>query len=81
MTTALTGASQASDTSLVTERAIATVLADKVDTLTNDANNGTHPLVTALTKSGGTITVTKGEVTIPVGSVASPTSHAEIWIE
>ena len=53
----------------------------KVDTVTDAVNTYAHPVVTSLTKSGDTITVTKGEVTIPVGSASTPSSHATIWIE
>ena len=38
------------------------------------------PFVSAVTASNGTVTVTKSEVTIPVGSVSSNT-RATIWLE
>lgn len=39
------------------------------------------PVVTAVTASNGTVTVTKSEITVPVGSASSPTDHATIWIQ
>ena len=38
------------------------------------------PFVSAVTASNGTVTVTKSEVTIPVGSTSSST-RAVIWLE
>lgn len=38
------------------------------------------PFVSAVTASNGTVTVTKSEVTIPVGSTTSST-RAVIWLE
>ncbi len=43
-----------------------------------ESNSG--PVVTGVTASNGTVTVTKGEVTIPVGSTSS-TTRATIWLE
>ncbi len=39
------------------------------------------PVVTAVTASNGVVTVTKSEITVPVGSASSPTDHATIWIQ
>ena len=41
---------------------------------------GVGPIVSAVTASNGTVTVTKSEVTIPVGSTSSST-RAVIWLE
>ena len=72
----------ASDTNLVTEKAISTALADKQNALdsTNVVESGTGVMVTGVTASNGTVTVSKSEVTIPVGSVGSNT-RAAIWFE
>lgn len=55
----------------------------KQDTLTSTnvvvgTDNG--PFVSAVTASNGTVTVSKSEVTIPVGSTSSST-RAVIWLE
>ena len=39
------------------------------------------PVVSSVTASNGTVTVTKSEITVPVGSPTSPTNHATIWIQ
>ena len=72
----------ASDTSMVTEKAVATALAGKIGSVADDANNASGaPVVTAVTQSGTTVTVTKGEITIPVTSYSQPTAHAQIWLQ
>lgn len=37
--------------------------------------------VTAITATNGAVAITRGDITIPVGSYASPTSRANIWVE
>lgn len=49
-------------------------------TSTNVVDSGTGPMVTAVTASDGTVTVSKSEVTIPVGATTSNT-RAVIWLE
>ncbi len=44
------------------------------------ATSGTGNIVTGITTSGSTVTQTKANVTIPVGS-ASATTYANIWVE
>lgn len=46
----------------------------------NVVESGTGPIVSSVTASNGTVTVTKSEVTIPVGSTSSNT-RAVIWFE
>ena len=59
-----------------------TIAAAKQDklTTTNVVESGTGPIVTSVTANNGTVTVTKSEVTIPVGSTSSST-RAVIWFE
>lgn len=52
---------------------------DKLTT-TNVVESGSGPMVTGVTANNGTVTVSKGEVKIPVGSATS-TTHATIWFE
>lgn len=54
----------------------------KQDTLTstNVVESGSGAVVTGVSASNGTVTVTKGEVTIPVGSASSST-RATIWVQ
>ena len=54
----------------------------KQDTLTstNVVESGSGAMVTSVTASNGTVTVTKSEVTIPVGSASSST-RATIWVQ
>ena len=59
--------------------AINTSKQDKL-TNTNVVESGTGPIVSSVTASNGTVTVTKSEVTIPVGSASSNT-RAIIWFE
>lgn len=49
-------------------------------TNTNVVVSGSGAMVTGVTASNGTVTVTKSEVTIPVGS-ASSNNRATIWFE
>lgn len=54
----------------------------KQDKLTsaNVVESTSGPMVTGVTANNGTITVSKGEVTIPVGAATS-TTRAAIWFE
>lgn len=54
----------------------------KQDTLTstNVVESGSGAMVTNVTASNGTVTVTKSDVTIPVGSATS-TTRAVIWVQ
>lgn len=52
---------------------------DKLTT-TNVVESGSGPMVTGVTANNGTVTVSKGEVTIPVGAATSDT-HVTIWFE
>ena len=45
------------------------------------ANNSDAPVVKSISATGCVVTVTKGEVTIPVNSATAPTAHAEIWLQ
>lgn len=49
-------------------------------TSTNVVESGSGPMVTGVTANNGTVTVSKGEVTIPVGAATS-TTRATIWFE
>lgn len=58
---------------------------NKQDKLTStnvvpDANGSANGFVSAVTASDGTVTVTKAEVTIPVGAATSAT-RAQIWVQ
>ena len=46
-----------------------------------DSNTSSKPLVSAISASDGTVTITKSDVTLPVGSASSPTGRANIWVE
>ena len=59
--------------------AMNTAKQDKL-TSTNVIESGSGAMVTGVTASNGTVTVTKSEVTIPVGSTSSNT-RAVIWLE
>ena len=59
--------------------AMNTAKQDKL-TSSNVVESGSGAMVTGVTASNGTVTVTKSEVTIPVGSVSSNT-RATIWLE
>ena len=50
-------------------------------TSTNVTTSGAGSVVTGVTAANGVVTVTKSEVTIPVGSPTTPTSRATIWVE
>lgn len=54
----------------------------KQDKLTssNVVESGSGPIVSNVTASNGTVTVSKSEVTIPVGATTSDT-RATIWLE
>ena len=52
---------------------------DKLTT-TNVVESGSGAMVTGVAASNGTVTVTKSEVTIPVGSTTS-TTRAAIWLQ
>ena len=49
-------------------------------TSTNVVESGSGAMVTGVTANNGTVTVTKSEVTIPVGATTSAT-RATIWFE
>jgi hypothetical protein len=49
-------------------------------TSTNVVESGSGAMVTNVSASNGTVTVTKTDVTIPVGSVNSAT-RARIWVQ
>lgn len=53
---------------------------DKLDANTV-ISSGTGGVVTSVTATDGTVTVTKEEVTLPVGSYDTPNSRARIWIQ
>ena len=59
--------------------ALNTAKQDKLTT-TNVVTSGSGAMVTGVSASNGTVTVTKSEVTIPVGSSSSNT-RATIWFE
>ena len=50
-------------------------------TSSNVTESGSGSVVSSVTASNGTVTVTKSEITVPVGSASSPTDHATIWIQ
>lgn len=54
----------------------------KQDKLTqqNVIQSGTWPIVTGVSAQNGTVTVTKSEITIPVGATTSD-ARATIWLE
>ena len=64
--------------------AVESVDSSKQDTLTSTnvvtVSSGTGAMVTGVTADNGTVTVTKTDVTIPVGSVDSQT-RARIWVQ
>ena len=59
--------------------AMNTAKQDKL-TSSNVVESGSGAMVTGVAASNGTVTVTKSEVTIPVGSTSSST-RAVIWLE
>ncbi|MBQ6027505.1 MAG: hypothetical protein IJL21_03080 [Alphaproteobacteria bacterium] len=59
--------------------AIDAVKQDKL-TSTNVVESNSGAMVTAVTANNGVVTVTKSEVTIPVGATTSST-RATIWLE
>ena len=61
--------------------AITSAKQDKL-TSTNVTTTGSGAVVTGVSASNGSVTVTTGEVQIPVGTSASNiTGHAAIWIQ
>lgn len=46
----------------------------------NVVDSGNGPMVTSVTASDGTVTISKSEVTIPVGATTS-NNRATIWLE
>ena len=44
------------------------------------ASNSSGPVITSISASNGVVTVTKGQVTIPVGS-SSASTQAQIWLD
>jgi len=48
-----------------------------------DSNASSGPVVTGVSAAAGVVTVSKGEITIPVGAAsgANVTSHAQIWVQ
>lgn len=62
--------------------AVETVGSSKQDTLTstNVVESGNGYMVTGVAANNGTVTVTKSDVTIPVGSANSQT-RARIWVQ
>lgn len=46
----------------------------------NVVNSGNGPMVTSVTANDGIVTISKSEVTIPVGATTSAT-RATIWLE
>ena len=70
-----------------TIKAVNMVASQKQNTLNSDTNvttSGTGAIVSNVSASNGTVTVTKNEVTIPIGSQPSgtvPSGRAPLWIE
>ena len=60
--------------------AMNTAKQDKLTSTNVVVGTDNGPFVSAVTASNGTVTVTKSEVTIPVGSTSSST-RAVIWLE
>ena len=60
--------------------AINTSKQDKLTSTNVTSSGDTNGYVTAVTASDGTVSVTKTEITIPVGSSNSST-RAQIWVE
>lgn len=62
-----------------------TAVAGKQATLTssNVTTTGTGPVITSVSADNGTVAVTAGEITIPVGAASgnSVTGHATVWIQ
>ncbi len=71
--------------SLLTVFAVGTAKADIASTAyvnksLSVTSTGTGPVVTNVTNADGKISVTKGQVQIPVGGETA-TKHATIWVE
>ncbi len=72
-----------SDTKYTTVKAVqdyVTTAISAVDVDINVAVTGTGNTVTTIAEADGTITATRANVTIPVGSAAA-TTYANIWVE
>ena len=57
---------------------------EKLNSTGNGANvsdSGTGPYVGGVAATNGRVTITKTEVSIPVGSATTPTGRADIWVE
>ena len=85
-TTVTVTPSSASDTNLVTEKAISTALEGKQATLTSTnvtTTGSVNPgaVVTSVSASSGTVTVTKSDLAVPIKSGSSYTGAVAIWIE
>ena len=91
--TSVRAASSATDTAYPSEKAVATALATKANTSAlsgyatkseitglNSSSSGTGAVVTDVSQSAGEVSVTRGNVKIPVGG-ENATSYATIWIE
>ena len=50
-------------------------------TSTNVVESGDGVMVMGVTANNGTVTVTKGEVQVPVGGPTGATSHVAIWFQ
>ncbi|MBO7644761.1 MAG: hypothetical protein J6S57_00450 [Alphaproteobacteria bacterium] len=66
-------------------RSVNRVANDKQEKL-NSGNGGnvtvgSGPFVTGFSANAGAVTVTTGEITVPVGNPSSPTGRAVVWIE
>ena len=65
----------------ITENFLDDAIQNKLDTaVTNVTSSGTGSVIAGFSKSGNTMTVTRTNVQIPVGS-ATATSYASIWVE
>lgn len=65
----------------ITENFLDDAIQNKLDTaVTNVTSSGTGSVIGGFSKSGNTMTVTRTNVQIPVGS-ATATSYASIWVE
>ena len=91
--TTVRAASSATDTAYPSEKAVATALAGKANTSAlsgyatkseitdlNSSSTGDGAVVTGVSQSAGKVSVTKGNVKIPVGG-ENAKSYATIWIE
>ena len=72
-------------TSSYVQGAVDEINTSKQDKLTStnvvaDANGDANGYISAVTANNGTVTVTKSEITIPVGAATSAT-RAQIWVQ